>query len=316
MRPEIPAFVEGKVPGRGRTPWSLRTLIWRIYRTVATAARVTRLTTLAIGRHTLGERLDYFIRRWILSTNAPTITRINGYQMELLPWLYECSPEFRAGVYEDGTTRLLEEILSEGMTVIDCGAHIGYYTLLAARRVGESGRVFAFEPHPESFGALQKNIALNGYRNVVTLQEAVADQAGLRTLYASKRRTGTDSLYAPASRSGGLAVQVTTLDEFLEGEGWPQIHLIKLDIEGAENAALDGAQKFLQRQDSVNIVVEFSPENLKTAGVEPDKFLARLERLGFRVRVIQNRGGLLPLNALSLPLQIVDGSYVNLFCEK
>jgi FkbM family methyltransferase len=176
--------------------------------------------------------------------------------------------------------------------------------------------VYAFEPHPESFGALEKNIALNGCRNVVSLQKAVADQAGLRTLHASKRRTGMDSLYGPASRSGDLAVQVTTLDEFLEGEGWPHVHLIKMDIEGAENAALDGAERFLERQESLNLVLEFSPKNLHTASVEPDKFLARLVRLGFRVWVIQNRGGLVPLDALPLPLQIVDGSYVNLFCEK
>jgi len=71
------------------------------------------------------------------------------------------------GSYEEETTKLFTEILKEGMTVLDIGANIGYFSLIASRLVGDKGKVFAFEPYHETFSLLQKNIEANGFNNVI-----------------------------------------------------------------------------------------------------------------------------------------------------
>lgn len=267
-----------------------------------------------LGKRSLGDHLDRFIRR-ALSPKRAALIEINGNRFELLPWLYEYSPEFLAGAYEAGTTRVIKTLLRPGMRVIDCGAHVGWHTVLVAKAVGGAGRVYAFEPNSESYRALLRNLALNGYTNVLAIQKAVGDSSGQSTLYASKRRTGTDSLYDTGVGRGTL-VQTTTLDDFLETQGWPYIDLIKMDIEGAEPAALRGAKQFLQRQDRVNLILEFSPVNLRAAHVNPTQFLTALASLGFQLQAIQDRGDPTPLEAAG-PLVGVDAdSYINLLCVR
>lgn len=71
------------------------------------------------------------------------------------------------GIYEPRETNLFKKIVRHGMTVIDLGANIGYYTLIASKLVGESGKVYAFEPEPDNFNILVKNININNLKNVV-----------------------------------------------------------------------------------------------------------------------------------------------------
>jgi len=79
---------------------------------------------------------------------------------------------FMGGHYEKYETNLFKRVVSEGMTVVDLGANIGYYTLLAAKLVGRKGKVFAFEPGPDNFSLLLKNIEANGYDNVIPVQKS------------------------------------------------------------------------------------------------------------------------------------------------
>lgn len=82
------------------------------------------------------------------------------------------------GEYVQETTEFLKGAIREGMVVADIGANIGYYTLLAAKRVGTSGRVYAFEPDPRCVEILRKNILLNGHSNVVVMPNAVSSAGG------------------------------------------------------------------------------------------------------------------------------------------
>jgi FkbM family methyltransferase len=241
---------------------------------------------------------------------------LHGLKIELSPMLFEYSPELMADRYETGTRRLFEKIVRPGMTVMDCGAHIGWYTLIAAERVGSSGRVYAFEPNPKSYDILLRNIALNGLGNVVAIRKALAEKSGSRFLYPSKRESGTDSLFKSGLAATGLVVEATTLDDFLAAEGWPHVHLIKMDIEGAELAALEGAHRFLRSQNHISLIVEFSPRNLQAAGVAMDDFLRRLQILGFRIQVIRDRGEPLVFNPSTPPLSSKDEGYVNLLCQR
>lgn len=229
-------------------------------------------------------------------------------------------PDMLGDRYEESTTRLFEQLVKAGMVVIDAGAHVGYFTLIAARQVGPTGKVYAFEPEPETYGLLLKNIELNGYRNVVAVQNAVSSKKGSARLFKGILDSGTHSLYNQGEMRGASTVlKTTSLDEFIEEQGWPQVGLIKLDIEGSEWDALDGVKRLLNRNRHVKLIVEFAPSMLQAAGIEPQQFLSKLSALNLEVHVISDRG-LLRLELFHLPDLLTKikktGGYVNLFCSR
>jgi predicted methyltransferase len=112
------------------------------------------------------------------------LVEVNNHKMFLgdcsLPTL-ACINSFVHDQYEPETSALMKRIIREGMTVFDLGAHVGYYTLLAAEQVGVTGHVFAFEPDPENYAVLIKNVELNGYKNVTFINMAISDMSGIET---------------------------------------------------------------------------------------------------------------------------------------
>ena len=82
------------------------------------------------------------------------------------------------GYYEPFITAFVKDMIKEGDIVIDIGAHIGYYTLLFSKLVGKTGKVFAFEAHPDNFTLLKQNVETNGYTNVVVENKAVSNYNG------------------------------------------------------------------------------------------------------------------------------------------
>jgi tRNA G37 N-methylase Trm5 len=99
------------------------------------------------------------------------------------------------GVYEEYETDLIKKEIDRGDVVLDLGANIGYYTLLFAKKVGDEGRVYAFEPDPTNFSLLKKNVEINGYRNVVLIQKAVSNKNGKLKLYLNEDNKGDHRFY-------------------------------------------------------------------------------------------------------------------------
>ncbi|MEE8199974.1 MAG: FkbM family methyltransferase, partial [Candidatus Acidoferrales bacterium] len=222
--------------------------------------------------------------------------------------------------YEEETTELLERWLQPGMTVVDVGAHVGYYTLLAARRVGPTGKVYAFEPEPRNYEALRKNIELNGYgEHVVAVPKAVSSKTGKSWLFLGGDGPGTHTLVRGEERreETRIPVEVTTLDDFFRERNWPRVDWIKMDIEGGEPAALEGMRETLRRSPDLKLVVEFSPGDLRAAGVPPGQFLHRLRGWGFTLDVIRREGlvSVERLNLEELLVKLGSEGYVNLLCE-
>jgi FkbM family methyltransferase len=223
--------------------------------------------------------------------------------------------------YETGTTRLLEQAIQPGMVVIDIGAHVGYFSLLAARRVGPQGKVYSFEPDPTNYRLLRENIDANGYLNITATQKAVSKALGSARLMLSSQDNGTHSLYGQDGGDAGIViVDLVSLDGFLEDEGWPKVDLIKMDIEGAEMDALEGMSRLLQESHGLKLVVEFNPALLRDASVDPLEFLAKPVELGFKVSVIDGQEGTTHLdqaNASSFTSALLKSkSSVNLYCLK
>ena len=147
--------------------------------------------------------------------------------------------------YEPEVTAFLKENVAAGQTAIDLGANIGYFTLLLAQLVGEDGQVVAFEPDPQNCRLLEKNVRANGYTNVTVRREAVADYSGRAPLFLSDVNPGDHGLTDADGRRDTVDIDVVTLDSAL-AHLRGRIHWIKMDIQGAELAALRGMRSLLE----------------------------------------------------------------------
>jgi FkbM family methyltransferase len=163
--------------------------------------------------------------------------------------------------FEEGEQIFLLEFLRPGMTVLDIGAHQGLYSVLAARRVGSTGQVIAFEPSPRELRRLRVNLTLNRCRNVRVESVAVSDLEGTADLFVClHQETGCNSLCPPAvsEPTGRIPVRVTTLDRYLRQHGISPVDVIKLDVEGAELSVLKGATQLLNATSRPVIVCEIA----------------------------------------------------------
>lgn len=160
------------------------------------------------------------------------------------------------GCYEYPVTRLISAILRPGMVFFDIGANAGFFSLLASTKCKA---VYAFEPLPSNLHRLSINLELNATQNVTVVQSAVTDRSGTGTLYVPEdENTGLASLI---EETGGhsIAVPTITLDEFVRKQGIGRVDLIKIDIEGAEALAFEGAQELLSRVDAPDVIFEAKP---------------------------------------------------------
>jgi FkbM family methyltransferase len=198
------------------------------------------------------------------------------------------------GIHEEVTTNLFKKIVKRGDVVVDLGANIGYFTLLAARLVGKEGRVFALEPEPKNFGYLTKNIALNNYKNVSTFQKAASDKNGKTELFICSYDTGHHTInqyqgitaYSRGREAEKKAIQIGTvaLDSFLAGQ---KVNVMKIDVEGAELLAIKGAKETLSKNRDIKIFLEFFPLLLKQMGSSPEELIGVLkEEQGFNIYVV------------------------------
>ena len=186
------------------------------------------------------------------------------------------------GIFEPYETILFREALQEGMVVVDIGANIGLFSVIAATRVGESGSVIAFEPEPENYALLKKNIEKNKLKNVTLYQKAVADKPGQLTLHIYDANKGKHSLVKDVTDAPGfnsdVLVEVVQLDTVL-GEKHIRPNIIKMDIEGAESLALLGMESALAS--CTILFMEFTPDSVRKVGHDPETVLKKLEKQGF-----------------------------------
>jgi FkbM family methyltransferase len=227
----------------------------------------------------------------------------------ITPWL-------KQGIWEPLETKLFEGEIGPGDIVVDVGANVGYYTLLAARSVGPTGKVYAFEPDPEAFALLEENVRLNGLTNVVTIRKALASEAGTMTLFRNPANRGDHRLYDPDGGRNGILVEVTTLDaELGDVRG---IALVKIDTQGAECSILDGARQLLARERGMGIIMEYTPKYLRALGADPEGCLRELEGFGFVFYDILEYADpkavlRVPLDAISKQYPQDSEAYTNLF---
>jgi len=233
-------------------------------------------------------------------------------------WMAEddfCSHSILRGDFEAAEWRFVERFLQPGMTVLDIGAHHGFYSLLASVKVGTAGRVIAFEPSPREREKLLRNLALNGYTNVQVEDCALADVAGKQELaLVGGINSGCNSLRQPnvTDPISSITVRVETLDEYLAGHTLPAIDFVKLDAEGAELAILKGACKLLTARPRPVIQCEVEEIRTRPWGYHPREVVALLDTMGYRWFQLQEQGVLAPVDGRSE----VDGNFFAVPAER
>ena len=220
--------------------------------------------------------------------------------------------------YEKYETKLFKKYIKENMGVIDIGANIGYYSLLAAKLVGKNGKVYAFEPETANYKMLLKNVEINGYTNIVSEQKALSNKNGKTELFLSKVNSGEPSICKKniSADDGFVEVETIRLDDVIKDT---HIDFIKMDVQGAEGLVLDGAENIL-RNNNLKIMMEFWPAGLSNMGTDPQGLLIKLQQNGFKISIIdksfnQPHQSLIPAELMKF-ITTNHFEYINIFFEK
>lgn len=184
---------------------------------------------------------------------------------------------FYSDTWEYNVSALFCSLLDEGMIVVDVGAGLGYYALLAVKRVGRNGLVIAFEPDPARFKILTKNIRANNCQNVEAFQYAI-----------SNSNTKVKMFSSPFQKE--YVADAVSLDRFFKRT--PDV--IKIDVEGGELDVLKGMKEMLKRED-IKIICEVHPRSLSSKGQNPIEISRILRELNYKIYLIKG-WKLFPIN--------------------
>ncbi|HXF60135.1 MAG TPA: FkbM family methyltransferase [Caldilineaceae bacterium] len=196
------------------------------------------------------------------------------------------SPTRRLQMTADGAiAEFMRQRLAPGMQVVDVGANIGWYALLAASLVGPAGKVYAVEPTPDTLDVLRENVRMNGLQNVVVLPVAAGAKDEEREFFINGRYGGTNSMFDTknvSQPSRSIRIKAARLDNLIEGP----LDMAKIDVEGAELEALAGMERLLATSPSLCLVVEWNPRTQQAAGYPPERLPEALLEKGFRLSIL------------------------------
>jgi FkbM family methyltransferase len=190
---------------------------------------------------------------------------INGHTLRLPTRYFRYFPD----EYEAENFEFLANSCKPGSVIIDIGAHIGLFSVIASQVTGKNGKVYAFEPAPSTYQLLQKTLSINHNEMVIeTFQKAVGKETGKITFFVSDGQADNgNSLvnYKEDRPLHGIDVAVTSVDAFVKEKKISKLDFIKIDVEGAEYDTLRGTAETLQNLRPVCIVA-IHPEPIKAKG--------------------------------------------------
>jgi FkbM family methyltransferase len=197
----------------------------------------------------------------------------------------------RAGDYEPGLTREIEGLLREGDTFVDLGANEGWFSLIAARRVGPRGMVLAIEPQERLWPIIIANSILNRVNNIQLAPYALDDVPQLEFRHvrlAPSTNTGSTTLVGSVRSRlwTSQAIAIGSMDHVLQARGIVRAKLLKIDIEGFEIYALRSGKNTLRSKVFEHIIVETHPEHIGRLGLSVDEVDALLIGVGYKKRLL------------------------------
>lgn len=228
-------------------------------------------------------RLDFSGKAQFLEHTCPKegnlVADIFGYRVKL-NLADSVQRRIYCGTYKSDQYDMLNRYIRRGMTFVDVGANIGYYTLLFASfeqeyprdgsfdqdYLGNPGRVYAFEPGPLASERLVETISYNDLLNVHFQPVALGDAAGERPLYVSRRPNDSRCSMLPFADSVPVEVPIKRLDDALKEQGVLKVDLLRLDVNGYEPNVLAGASEYLKERRIAAILCAFDEDRLKENG--------------------------------------------------
>ncbi|WP_236721397.1 FkbM family methyltransferase [Trichormus sp. NMC-1] len=218
------------------------------------------------------------------------------------------------GYWESWITQAMVRVLERGFYCLDIGANCGYYSLIMADIVGESGQMVAVEANPRLATLVERSLVVNGFkRNSQVLQKAVSDTNGTKVnlVVPEGGYLGDATISRPADQPGDSIVEVetVTIDELTQD--WPRVDLIKIDAEGAEEAIWRGMQETIKRNQDIIIIMEFCSYR----NYDPKSFLEDIQLAGFVTQYIDNDSQLKSLTVEDC-LTARPGEYWDLYLQR
>ena len=235
------------------------------------------------------------LTNWTIRQLLPKQVDIHGATVVLNPTDPVVSGALHFGVYEKAETRFFQSACRDGMTFLDVGANLGYYTALAARAVGPNGRVLAVEPDPDSFGYLEQTIAANAVGNVEAFPVAASDAPAMLPLYISTDNRGDNRLYASDEERPQVEIEARPLDALLRENKIETVDLIKIDVQGYEPKVIAGLRETIITSPNLTLLTEFWPQGMTEAGGDANEFLQTLRELGLTLHELKPDGSLAEL---------------------
>lgn len=188
------------------------------------------------------------------------------------------------GIYHEFEATIFKKLIKEGMTVLDIGANNGMFTLLAASIVGREGKVFSFEPEPNNYDLLVRNVKLNRYDDIVTtVQKAVSNKTGKNNLYLCKNDKSIHSLYGLQSEMVEFVeAETISIDDFFVNRD-NKVDVMKIVVQGCEVEVIEGARNIINANRNLAIMAEFAPIMAEKFGYSAEEYLKRFRNMGFSI---------------------------------
>lgn len=190
---------------------------------------------------------------------------------------------YATGNYDEEEGRALIGCTEKGDVFADIGAYCGWYSLLISKNTPAS-KIYSFEPTPESYAIIRKNIRLNHCKNIFPKNIALSDKTGIQKFYTSKTHSGRNALtnFDSDVQDGYRMVRTATFDSLKLG----RIDIMKLDVQGVELNVLKGMVRTLERHAPHHIILEYSRGHLASNGTKPEEVLDFLEEYGYLIKKV------------------------------
>jgi FkbM family methyltransferase len=218
------------------------------------------------------------------------------------------------GQLERGLVQVFRTYVKKEMVVVDIGANVGTYTLIAATLVGDGGKVYSFEPTPRTYAILHDNVQINGLLEsgrVVFSQIAVTDKKGKAQFAVYDRNCGHNTLFPNRDDRGLIEVDTDSLDDILIDVA--RVDVVKIDAEGAEPFVMRGMKSIISQNPNVTIFMEFAPIHLRRAAVDAKEFIKEIQGYGFSIqKIVEPSGDISPIGEQEL----LDSYSVNIMLTK
>lgn len=284
----------------------------------AKALRLAELAYTIVLKSSLLQRFVYGLVRFV----SPSRIRIENVFIYLNKNDAVLNSLLLLGLFEIPETIIFKKLLQPGMTFLDVGANVGYFSAIASSLVGPKGAIIALEPEPKNHALLRRTTLANPGPTYHLLQVAASAKKGTSTFHVSSSNCGDNRLadgtvISDEQEWSSITVDCDTLDNLFQEKNLPLPDLIKIDVQGFEADVIAGCVNILKTKQSIALMIEFWPEGLRLAGKSPLEFLRTIREQGFYMQHINLKGQLVELSDDEELIRTYQGkAYTNLFCTR